>query len=119
MAAWAWDDELQAALCTMPAYDSKEFLTILENNFSHCWDNSSIDSAPENIRYLADQLGGMKDGQLIFSSSTDIQKSAIGAFWPWQHDDTVSVRIFSIWNDNTNHENDEVLLSFNHCLGND
>ena len=94
MAQWKWDATYQAALCEFPAFNSSKFLTILVDNFTCCWDSNTITSAPSDILQLTDRLGGLQPDQLILCSSAEHDTPAIGAFWPWQNSDTVSIRIF-------------------------
>jgi len=106
MALWKWDNTFQAALCEFPAFSSNEFLTILVDNFTCCWDGNSIAAAPKDILQLADRLGGLQADQLILCSDAGHDTPALGAFWPWQNSETVSIRIFLHMQGSTDHNTD-------------
>jgi hypothetical protein len=50
-------------------------------------------SAPEAVRAVAEQTGGIRPDQLIFSAEPFGYNVAYGLWWPWGDDVTISLRV--------------------------
>ena len=93
LVAWNWDDRFQAVLSEFPADQEKDVVSILEKHFDSCWDEETINYAPGKIRSVAKDLGEVREGQRLFSSDPDQDALLLGAFWPWQNGERISLRM--------------------------
>jgi hypothetical protein len=93
LVTWNWDDRYQAVLSEFPADQEKEVMTVLEKHFDRCWDDETINYAPGKIRSVAKDLGDVWEGQRLFSSDPNRDDLLLGAIWPWQNGEKISLRI--------------------------
>ena len=93
LVTWNWDDRFQAVLSEFPADQEKDVVSILEKHFDSCWDEETINYAPGKIRSVAKGLGEVRAGQRLFSSDPDQDAILLGAFWPWQNGERISLRM--------------------------
>ena len=93
LVSWNWDDRYQAVLSEFPADQKKDVLAVLEKNFDRCWDDETINYAPGKIRSVAKDLGDVWEGQRLFSSDPNNDDLLLGAIWPWQNGEKISLRI--------------------------
>lgn len=95
LVTWHWDDRFQAVLSEFPADQEKGVMSVLEKHFDTCWDEETINYAPGKIRSVAKGLGELRQGQRLFSSDPDQDGLLLGAFWPWQNGERISLRILA------------------------
>ena len=56
------------------------------------WSSDSLKSAP-HLRFLAERLKGLEPAQELISQTVDDEWVLFAAFWPWQDENTVSIRV--------------------------
>ena len=93
LVTWKWDDRYQAVLSEFPAAQEEEVMSVLEKYFDTCWDEETIDYAPGKVRSVAKGLGEIRQGQRLFSSDPDQDALLLGAFWPWNNGEKISLRM--------------------------
>ena len=93
LVTWNWDDRFHAVLSEFPADQGKEVMAVLEKYFDTCWDEETINYAPGKIRSVAKDLGEIRQGQRLFSSDPEHDALLLGAFWPWQNGEKISLRM--------------------------
>jgi hypothetical protein len=93
LVTWNWDDRFQAVLSEFPAEQEEEVVSVLEKYFEACWDEETIDYAPGKVRSVAKDLGNVRQGQRLFSSDPDQDALLLGAIWPWQNGEKISLRM--------------------------
>ena len=93
LVTWNWDDRFHAVLSEFPADQGKEVMSVLEKYFDTCWDEETINYAPGKIRSVAKDLGEIRQGQRLFSSDPEQDALLLGAFWPWQNGEKISLRM--------------------------
>jgi hypothetical protein len=94
--SWKWDQRFKAFLAEFSADKRNEFRSILERDFSNVWDSSNVREAPDIVRMCNDNFGGLRSGQLLFTTDPTSQDGFIcGAWWPWGDGRTISFRIAS------------------------
>ena len=91
--SWGWDDRFQAALLQFPVTAKDAVLSMLNSHFDAHWGSSNIDKAPEVVQVVCDNLGGIRDDQLLFATDTSQDALILAAYWPWQNGQTISIRI--------------------------
>ncbi len=93
LVAWNWDNRFQAVLSEFPADHEKEVVSVLEKHFDRCWDEETIDYAPGKVRSVAKDLGEVREGQRLYCSDPDSEALLLGAYWPWQNGERISLRM--------------------------
>ncbi len=91
--SWQWDSRFDAALAEFSVGDKDAVLAILERHLGMAWDGSTIGNAPGIVQKIAGDLGGLRSGQLLFTSPADRAASMFGAWWPWGDGNTISIRV--------------------------
>jgi hypothetical protein len=91
---WSWDSRM---VCVTSSF-STEFETKARAAIAEAltveWTSSSIGRAPPLLRDYVDRYGGLRHGQVLFSSgNTAGSLSAFGLWWPWGDGGTISMRI--------------------------
>jgi len=93
--SWKWDDYFEAFLAEFSADNGDEFRAILERDFSKVWDSSSIREAPDIVQMCNNCFGGLRSGQLLFTTDPSQDVFVGGAWWVWGNGETISFRITS------------------------
>ena len=93
--SWKWDHRFEAFLAEFSADKRDEFRSILERDFSNVWDSSNIREAPDIVKMYSNRFGGLRSGQLLFTTDPSQDVFICGAWWPWGDGRTISLRIAS------------------------
>jgi hypothetical protein len=93
--SWKWDSRFEAALAEFAAGKKESIRAILERSLRITWDSSNIGNAPDVVREIDNQLGGLRSGQLLLTSDPDREPFTFCAWWPWGDGKTISIRIAS------------------------
>lgn len=91
--AWKWEDRFQVMLATFGVDNQEDIRTLLERNLDTTWDSSNIDSASDAVCVASRNLGGLRSGQLLFTSDPDQDAFIYCAWWPWGNGETMSLRL--------------------------
>ena len=91
--SWKWDSRLETALAEFSVDDKGRVRTILECYLSIVWNNSNITKAPDIVRMIASQFGGLRLGQILFTSDPNQDAFIFGVWWPWGDGETISIRV--------------------------
>ena len=90
---WSWDDRFDAILSEYSIEEHELVKGILDSHFSDCWDQITIDSAPEKTKSDAGVWKQIREGQLLYASLFETDQPLMAAIWPWGDGKTVSLRI--------------------------
>ena len=93
--SWKWDHRYEAFLTKFSVDKEDEFRGILERDFIKVWDSSNISEAPDIVQMCNDHFGGLRSGQLFFTTDPSQDFFVCGAWWPWSDGKTISLRIAS------------------------
>ena len=91
--SWTWDDYVGTMLAPFNMDDATRVAEVLDESFASKWDFKSITEAPQSIRDIATKIGGIRQTQHLFTSESDQNIMAYGAWWPWGNGETISIRI--------------------------
>ncbi len=91
--SWKWDSWIEAVLAEFGVSDKDSIRAILERYFGNTWDSSNIAKAPDIVQMINSNLGGLRPGQLLFTSEPNQDAIIFGAWWPWGDGKTISIRI--------------------------
>ncbi len=90
---WSWEDRFRAALTQFSADDEGSIQKLLTKHFGTVWESSNIAEADGLVRKLCNDYGGIRPGQLLFSSDAEQDTILLGLWWPWGNGKTISIRI--------------------------
>lgn len=90
---WKWDERYSSVLAEFDSQHQEKVLAILGQHFTDYWYNSCISDAPSAVQGINDFLGGLKPGQLFFSTDTAKESFIYCAWWPWNLGKTISIRL--------------------------
>ncbi len=90
---WKWDPRFQTALAECSIERKDEVLEILERYLVCRWSSNTLPEAPEVVRAVAQQLGGLMSGQLLLLSDPEKPAFLCCAWWPWGNGQTISIRM--------------------------
>lgn len=91
--SWKWDSRFETHLAEFRADSEDGIRSILERRLSFVWDSSNIGKAPDSVRTIKSQLGGLKSGQMLFTSDPNRDAFIYCAWWPWGDGKTISIRV--------------------------
>jgi hypothetical protein len=93
LSTWKWDERFEAVLSEFSADSESEVVSVLDKHFDCCWNEATINEAPGKLKSAARDLGELREGQLLFSTDPENDSLLLGAFWPWQNGEKISLRI--------------------------
>ncbi len=91
--SWTWDSRFDTALAEFFIENKDRVRAILERYLSIAWDSSTINKAPDIVQLIANHLGGLRSGQMLFISDPNQDVFVYGAWWPWGDGETISFRV--------------------------
>jgi hypothetical protein len=91
--SWKWDNWVGTILAEFDADKKEDVRAILEKFLPISWDSSSMENAPPIVQTIDKNLGGIRSGQLLFSSDPVQEAFVFCAWWPWGSGKTISIRI--------------------------
>jgi hypothetical protein len=92
MLSWEWDSRFETVLAVFGVDDKDSIRAVLERYLGIIWDSSNIGKAPDIVRMINSNLGGLRSGQLLFTSDSN-QDAFFCAWWPWGDGKTISIRV--------------------------
>ena len=109
---WEWDHKFDAVLSNFPVTKKGKALSVLKRNFLYHFDEKKIKKAEANIKGIADALGGIRGGQLLFMSEPERNILMFGAWWPWNNQDKISIRLGLVTETVSNIEEVKLIKNF-------
>jgi hypothetical protein len=91
--SWKWDDWIGTILAEFDAARKEDVRASLEKFLPISWDSSNMENAPPIVQSIDKNLGGIRSGQLLFSSDPTQETFVFCAWWPWGSGTTISIRI--------------------------
>jgi hypothetical protein len=89
---WEMDGRFSIPFVQLDIDDSNQVKESLSSIFENQWDSSSIGSASQLEKNLAQSFFGIQKGQILFTTSDD-DTLLFCAWWPWGNGSNVSLRI--------------------------
>ncbi len=91
--SWKWDSHFETVLAEFSVDNEDRVRAILECDLSIVWDKSKIRKAPDIVRTIVKNFGGLRSGQLLFTSDPNQDVIIFGVWWPWGGGKTISIRV--------------------------
>ena len=95
--SWKWDSWLETVLAEFDVDNKDSTRAILERCLSSTWNSSNIGNAPDIVQIINSNLGGLRSGQLLFTSDPSQDSIIFCAWWPWGDGKTISIRIAPLY----------------------
>ena len=96
---WKWDTRFETVLAEFGIDKKDNIRATLEQHLSAAWDSANVDSSPDTVRVIKDDLGGLMAGQILFTSDPNRGVVIFCAWWPWGNGEKISIRI-GLWSKN-------------------
>ena len=91
--SWTWDSRFDTALAEFFIDNKDAVRATVERYLSIVWDSSNIGKASDIVQMIANHLGGLRSGQLLFVSDPKQDVFIYGVWWPWGDGKTISFRV--------------------------
>jgi hypothetical protein len=91
--SWKWDDRFETVLAEFSVDNKDSIRAILDQYLKITWDRSNIGNAPDVVQKINIHLGGLRSGQLLFTSDPNRDAFIFCAWWPWGGGNKISIRI--------------------------
>ena len=97
--SWKWDRRFETVLAEFGVGQEADVRAILENSLDVTWDSSSVGNATDIVRAISANFGGLRPGQLLFTSDPNRDALAFCMWWPWGNGKEISIRIGPTYKD--------------------
>lgn len=114
---WKWDDRYQTALAEFGIENEEAVHAVLERYLKSLWDIETINTAPASIRSVVDEMGGLKPGQLLFTSESIDGTFIYCMLWPWGNQKTISIRISPLYQSHNEEEKQQQIEQVKYWFG--
>ena len=115
--SWKWDSLLETVLAEFDVDNKDSTRAILERCLSSTWNSSNIGNAPAIVQLINSNLGGLRSGQLLFTSDPSQDAIIFCAWWPWGDGKTISIRIAPLYMKLSDSEKAEQIQLFKRWFG--
>jgi hypothetical protein len=115
--SWEWDSRFETILAEFGVDKKNSIRAILERYLKTTWDSSNIANAPDIVRMINNHLGGLRLGQLLFTSDPNRDAFIFCAWWPWGDGKTISIRIAPSYKELLDSEKAEKIQLFKGWFG--
>lgn len=92
---FSWDNRLVCVTSSFTGEFAGTAKAALGMVFSQTYTHKTVASAHSLVREVAETSGGVRANQLVFASAPEPQAGLLfyGLWWPWNDQETVSVRL--------------------------
>jgi hypothetical protein len=91
---WSWDSRMTCITSTFTTEFETKARAAIAEAMPNEWMSNAVAKAPAFLREYVDRYGGLRPGQVLFSSGAlGGSLVAFGLWWPWGDQNTVSVRV--------------------------
>lgn len=90
---WSWDTRFTCAASSFAADYAKEARAAAALSLPNVWTEVTLRKAPDEVQQVAEQTGGVGQGQLLLASAVVDGVFAYGLWWPWRNGVNISMRI--------------------------
>ena len=91
--SWKWDRRFETVLAEFGVEQNGSVRAILENYLGFTWDSSDVGNASDIVCTVNANFGGLRTGQLLFTSDPNRDALVFCMWWPWGNGKEISIRI--------------------------
>jgi hypothetical protein len=114
---WKWDKRFETVLAEFPVNDTDKIRAVLERHLNNIFDSSNVGNGPSLVRAVDDHFGGMRRGQLLFTSDPNRAALVYCSWWPWGDGKSISIRIGAEYENLSDSEHTEKMKLFKSGFG--
>jgi len=115
--SWKWDRRFETVLAEFKVEQQQSIRADLQRYLEVTWDSANVGNAPEIVRGIHDQLGGIRPGQFLFTSSPSRAAVVFCTWWPWGDGKEISIRIGAAYDNLDDSERAERIQSLKSWFG--
>ena len=115
--SWKWDRRFATVLGEFSVDKKATIRAILGRYLSATWESSNVGNASAFVRAIHDNLGGLRPGQLLFTTDPNGDTLIFCTWWPWGDGKEISIRIGPAYKDLSDSEEAEKLDLFRNWFG--
>ncbi len=90
---WTWDARFSTIASSFEADLEPKVRTSAMLALPRGWTTKSLDTAPPELRALAERTGGLRAGQRLLGGDETASPGLYGLWWPWGGNAKVTLRI--------------------------
>ncbi|MDY6935140.1 MAG: hypothetical protein SVZ03_13080 [Spirochaetota bacterium] len=90
---WEMDERFNTPIIIFDKKDKDVILTTVSLEFDKYWESDSIVKPSKIIKKLINSINGIQPGQKVFASTEADKLILFAAWWPWNNDVNISLRI--------------------------
>lgn len=90
---FSWDSRLSCVASSFSTELEADARAAVAKTFKFQWTARSLRTATDVIQEIADQVGGLRQDQILVATEPSDSLMAYGLWWPWGDDVTISFRI--------------------------
>jgi hypothetical protein len=90
---WSWDYRVSCVASSFHVDLTQECHEALVRTLPDVYDYKTITKASPAVRQIAEQVGGVRSDQLIYTAPSEGRLVAYALWWPWGDEITISLRL--------------------------
>jgi hypothetical protein len=90
---WSYDRRLKCVASSIPLTREADARAAIADVLTQSWSATTLETAPEPVKALAQSCGGLRASQLLFWGGAADGAGPFGLWWPWGDGTNVSLRI--------------------------
>ena len=114
---WKWDKRFETVLAEFSVQQEGEIRATLKRYLNLTWDSAAVGNAPDIVRNINDNLGGLRQGQYLFTSDPHHNGLVFCTWWPWGDGKEISIRIGAASKNVADSDHDDHLQQFRSWFG--
>jgi hypothetical protein len=90
---WSWDNRVNCVASSFHVDLTQESHQALVAALPEVYDYKTLAKANQQVRQVAERVGGVRSDQLIYNQSTQGRLVPYALWWPWGDEINISVRV--------------------------
>ena len=90
---FSWDSRFSCVASSFSVELEAEARAVALRFFPNEWTSKTVVNAPNAVREIAENTGGVRPDQRLYTGDTSGRLIVFGLWWPWGDETTISLRI--------------------------
>lgn len=90
---FSWDSRFSCVASSFSSELDAEARAVVSQYFPSEWTMKTVVNAPPQVREVAENTGGVRTDQRLFTGDTSGRLVVFGLWWPWGDETTISFRV--------------------------